>query len=49
MQGEVRQGDRYAYWIETVQTRSGEAYNGQIHVFLIEDINKLEAELLDCV
>lgn len=47
LQGEVRQGDRFAYWIETAQTRSGEAYSGQIHVFLLEDINKLETELRD--
>jgi hypothetical protein len=47
VQGEVRQGDRYAYWMETVQTRSGEAYSGQIHIFLLADINKLEAELRD--
>lgn len=47
VQGEVRQGDRFAYWIETAQTSSGEAYSGQIHVFLLEDINKLEAELRD--
>ncbi|MEP0923830.1 hypothetical protein [Leptolyngbya sp. FACHB-711] len=47
VQGEIRQGDRYAYWMETAQTRSGEAYSGQIYVFLPEDINKLETELRD--
>ncbi|HEY9643741.1 MAG TPA: hypothetical protein V6C57_24845 [Coleofasciculaceae cyanobacterium] len=45
IQGEIRQGNRFAYRIETVQTRGGEAYSGQISIFLIEDINKLEVEL----
>ncbi len=45
LQGEIRQGNQFGYWIETVQTRDGQAYNGQINVFLLEDINKLEAEL----
>lgn len=45
LQGEVRQGDRFAYWFETAQTREGIAYNGQISVFLIEDIDKLVLEL----
>jgi hypothetical protein len=47
LQGEIRQGSRFGYWIETVQTRDGQAYNGQINVFLLEDINKIEAELRD--
>lgn len=47
LQGEVRQGDRYAYWMETAQNPNGQPYSGQIHVFLLEDLNKLEAELRD--
>ncbi|MEB3274584.1 MAG: hypothetical protein VKJ85_12440 [Prochlorothrix sp.] len=44
-QGEIRLGDRYAYWIEVVQNPDGSAYNGTITVFLKEDVTKLEAEL----
>lgn len=45
MQGEVRQGDRFGYWVETVQTRNGTAYSGQISVFLLDDLDKLVQEL----
>jgi hypothetical protein len=43
--GELRQGKRFGYWIETVQTPSGEAQNGKITVLLLEDLPKLSAEL----
>lgn len=45
VQGEVRQGDQFAYWVETVQTPSGIPQNGQISVFLLEDLPKLTDEL----
>jgi hypothetical protein len=45
LQGEIRQGDRFAYWIETVQNPQGVSYTGQISVFPIEDIEKLDVEL----
>jgi hypothetical protein len=45
-QGELRLGDRYAYWMEVVPTKSGKAFNGQVTVFLKEDLNKLQTELL---
>lgn len=45
VQGELRQGDRYAYWIETVQTPDHKPQNGQVTVLLLEDLPKLEAEL----
>ena len=45
IQGEIRQGDRYAYWLETAPTLDGIAYNGQISVFLIEDVEKLVMDL----
>lgn len=45
IQGEVRQGDRYGYWVEVVQTPNGVAQNGQITVFLLEDLPKLVSEL----
>ncbi len=44
-QGQVRQGDRFAYWVEVVQTPEGRAQNGQIMVLLLEDLPKLTAEL----
>jgi hypothetical protein len=37
--------DRYAYWLEIVQTPEGRPYNGQIVVLLKEDIDGLEAQL----
>lgn len=46
-QGELRLGDRFGYWMEVVQTKEGKAYNGQMVVFLREDLDKLETELRD--
>jgi hypothetical protein len=45
IQGEVREGDRYAYWLETVRKPNGFAYSGKLTVFIKEDLAKLEAEL----
>lgn len=45
LQGELRQGSRYAYWLEVAQTAEGYAYSGRLTVFLKNDLNKLEAEL----
>lgn len=44
-QGELRLGDRYAYWMEIVQTPEGRPYNGQMVVLLKEDLDGLEAQL----
>jgi hypothetical protein len=44
-QGELRLGERFAYWLEITNTESGKAFNGQITVFLKEDLNKIEAEV----
>lgn len=46
-QGELRLGDRYAYWMEVTNNEKGKAYNGQMTVFLKEDLDKLETELRD--
>lgn len=43
--GEVRQGTRFAYWIETAQTDRGKPQNGRVTVLLPEDLPKLMAEL----
>jgi hypothetical protein len=45
LQGELRQGNRYAYWLEIAQTPEGFAYSGRLTVFLRSDLDKLEAEL----
>ncbi len=46
-QGRILLGERYAYWMEVTQTDTGKAFNGQLTVFLKEDLDKLEAELRD--
>ena len=45
LQGEIREGQQFAYWLETVENASGKANSGQITVFELESIPKLEAEL----
>jgi hypothetical protein len=45
LQGEVREGDRYAYWLEIARQKNSFAYTGKITVFLRDDLPKLEAEL----
>jgi hypothetical protein len=45
LQGELRIGDRYAYWVEIAQPREGKAITGKITVLLKTDLNKLETEL----
>lgn len=44
-EGELRQGQQYAYWVETVQTPDGKPQNGQITVLLLEDLPKLQSEI----
>ena len=43
--GELRRGEKYAYWIEIVETENNLAFDGQMTVFLPEDLEKLEQEL----
>lgn len=45
LQGELRLGSRYAYWVEIAQPKTGKAFTGQITVLLKTDLDKLEAEL----
>lgn len=45
LQGELREGDRYGYWLEIARRPDGFAYSGRLTVFLIEDVPKLAAEL----
>lgn len=44
-QGEIREGDRYAYWLEITRRPDGKAYSGRLTVFLREDLPKLQTEL----
>lgn len=44
--GQLRLGNRYAYWVEIVETDTGKAYNGKMTVLLPEDLDKVQAELL---
>lgn len=46
-QGELRLGERYAYWLEITKIDGDKAYNGQVTVFLKNDLDKLESELRD--
>jgi hypothetical protein len=45
LQGEIRKGARFAYWVEVAQSDKGLAYAGRISVFQHEDIDRLEAEI----
>ena len=44
-QGKLFLGERYAYWMEVTQTDTGKAFNGQLTIFLKEDLDKLQTEL----
>lgn len=45
LQGEVREGDLYAYWLEIASDETGVAYSGRMAVFLKEDLPKLLEQL----
>ena len=45
LQGEIRSGEQYAYWLEIAARPDGFAYTGKLTVFLQADLPKLEAEL----
>ncbi|MBF2064246.1 MAG: hypothetical protein IGS39_07470 [Calothrix sp. C42_A2020_038] len=45
LRGELRMGDRYAYWMEIAKPKNGKAFTGQMTVLLKTDLDKLEAEL----
>ncbi|MBD0335171.1 MAG: hypothetical protein ICV62_06765 [Cyanobacteria bacterium Co-bin13] len=44
-QGEVRQGDRYAYWLELDSDQTGTTYSGRMAIFLKEDLPLLLEQL----
>jgi len=47
LQGELRQGKKYAYWVELLQTNRGIANSGQITIFELEALPSLEQKLRD--
>ena len=45
LKGELRQGNRFAYWTEILRNRDGLNYGGKVVVFLPEDLSKIEGEI----
>jgi len=45
--GELREGKRFAYWMEVTYREDGKPISGKITVFLKEDLEKLNVELRD--
>ena len=45
LRGEVREGERFAYWQEITYDRAGTAYLGRMVVFLKADLPALQAQL----
>ena len=45
LRGELRIGNRYAYWVEVAKPNQGKAFTGQMTVLLKKDVDKLESEL----
>ena len=45
LQGELREGEQFAYWRELAYDDTGRATSGRMAVFLKEDVSGLEAQL----
>ncbi|PZV11746.1 MAG: hypothetical protein DCF20_18955 [Pseudanabaena sp.] len=45
LQGELRQGKKYGYWVELLQTGRGSANSGQITIFELDNLPQLEEKL----
>jgi hypothetical protein len=45
--GQLREGKRFAYWLEVTYSPEGMPLNGQVTIFLKEDLEKVAAELRD--
>lgn len=45
VQGEVRQGEQFAYWVETAQVPDSRPQNGKIIIFLLEDLPQVMTSL----
>ena len=46
LQGELRQGTKYAYWVELLQNGKGSANSGQLTVFELQSLPKFEQDLM---
>lgn len=44
-EGELRLGERFAYWMEVTHTDTGIAYNGHVEIMLKEELPSLQARL----
>jgi hypothetical protein len=44
-EGELRLGERFAYWMEVTRTDTGIAYNGHVEIMLKEELPPLQARL----
>ena len=47
LQGELRQGKKYAYWVELLQNGKGSANSGQLTVFELQSLPKFEQDLMN--
>jgi hypothetical protein len=45
LQGELRLGKRFAYWLEVAQPREGRPIMGRMTILLPEDLDKIQTEL----
>lgn len=45
LQGELRQGKKYGYWVELLQNGRGSANSGQITIFELDNLPQLEEKL----
>jgi len=45
LNGEIRAGNRFGYWLEIAQPATGKAYSGHLVIFAKEYLDKLETEL----
>jgi len=45
IRGELRRGDRFAYWMEVAPSRRNKSVTGKMVVFLKSDLDKIETEL----
>lgn len=47
--GELRQGERFGYWLETASNPAGVTYTGRVTVLLLEDVPGLRQRLVSTV
>lgn len=47
LNGELRQGERFGYWLETASNPEGVTYTGRVTVLLLEDVVSLRQRLVN--